>query len=248
MNYLQPARRLDALARAYAIGTLSPRASRRFARVLASSAVAAQAVAAWQQTLRVLDDGAPEAPAPRAQVWQNVQARLFGHEQAAVPTRARSGLASRVLAGWTGGLGLALGAVLGVALLLALPQWGDLERVDGAAPASYVGVLSDAQGHALLATTARRHGKRLTLRLLHPVPLPPGQVLALWAWNDADPTPRLVGRAPNAQTTEITLARPAEELLGTMTHLGVAPAGSGPDAPSSPARPFLAEGPCAKVW
>ena len=247
MNYLQPAARLDALARAYAIGTLSPRASRRFARVLASSAVAAQAVAGWQQTLRVLEDGAPEAPEPRPQVWHDVQARLFGREQAAAPTSARSGLRSRVLAAWSGGLGLALGALLGVALLLGQPQWGDLERVDGPAPASYVGVLSDAQGHALLATTARRHGKLLTLRLLHPLPLQSGQELALWAWSDADPTPRLVGRSPSAQTTQITLARPAEELLGTMTHLGVSSADAGAAAPASPGA-FLAQGPCAKVW
>ena len=246
MNYLQPPQRLDALARAYAVGTLSPRASRRFARVLAGSALAAQAVADWQRTLRVLEDGAPPAPEPRPQVWRNVQSRLFDRDAAIAPTPVRSGLRARALAGWMGGLGFGLGALLGVAVLLGQPQWGALERADGAAPASYVGVLSDPQGHALLATTARRHGKVLTLRLLHPVPLQAGQGLAVWAWNDADPTPRLVGRASNAQTSEIALAKPAEELLGTMTHLGVSPVDA--SAVAVPARPFLAEGPCAKVW
>ena len=248
MNYVQPPERLDALARAYAIGTLSPRASRRFARVLAGSAVAAQAVADWQQMLRVLEDGAPEAPAPRAQVWRDVQARLFGRDQAALLAGGRSGGRARALAGWAGGLGLGLGALLCAALLLGRPQWVDLERSTGQAPPSYVGVLSDAQGHALLATTARRHGKLLTVRLLHPVPLPAGKVLALWAWSDADPTPHLVGRAPNVQSADIALAASAEDLLGTMTHLGVAPADGGAVAPAAPGGPFLAQGPCAKVW
>ena len=88
----------------------------------------------------------------------------------------------------------------------------------------------------------------VVLRSLHPVPLPAGQVLSLWAWSDADPTPRLVGRSPNVQSADIALARPAEDLLGKMTHLGVAPADAGPESPTAPTAPFLAEGPCAKVW
>jgi anti-sigma-K factor RskA len=246
MNYLQPDR-LEALARAQALGTLSPRASRRFARVIATSATAAQAVADWQQRLRVLEDGAPEAPQPRPVVWNNVQARLFGREAALAPARSHAGGRTRAWAGWSGGLGLVFGASLCAVLLIAQPQWAALERSTGAAPASYVGVLSDPQGRALLATTARRHGTRLTLRQLHPITLPAGRQLAVWAWNDADPTPRLVGRSPNVQSADIALAAPAESLLGTMTHLGVSAADAGPGAPPPPAA-FLAQGPCAKVW
>ena len=249
MNYLQ-SDRLEALARAQALGTLSPRASRRFARVIATSVVAAQAVADWQQRLRVLEDGAPEAPQPRPVVWDNVQSRLFSREAAAVaaPARQRAGGRTRAWAGWSGGFGLVFGASLCAALLLAQPQWVALERSTEAAPASYVGVLSDPQGRALLATTARRHGTRLTLRLLQTIALPPGQQLAVWAWNDADPTPRFVGRSPNVQSADIALAAPAESLLGTMTHLGVSATDAGPTAPTAPGAPFLAQGPCAKVW
>jgi anti-sigma-K factor RskA len=246
MNYLQP-ERLEALARAHALGTLSPRASRRFARVIATSAPAAQAVADWQQRLRVLEDGAPEAPQPRPLVWNNVQARLFGREAAPEPARSHVRGRTRAWAGWSGGLGLVFGASLCAVLLLAQPQWVALERSSEAAPASYVGVLSDPQGHALVATTARRHGTRLTVRLLHPIALAAGQQLAVWAWNDADPTPRLVGRSPNVQSADIALAAPAESLLATMTHLGVSAADAGPVAPTPPAA-FLAQGPCAKVW
>ena len=247
MNYLQTDR-LEALARACALGTLSPRASRRFARTVATSTVAAQAVADWQQRLRVLEDGAPEAPEPRPQVWRNVQARLFGGEAGTAPLSPRAGGRTRAWAGWSGGLGLVFGASLCAVLLLAQPQWAALEHSTGSAPASYVGVLSDPQGHALLATAARRHGTRLTVRLLQPIALPAGQVLAVWAWTDADPTPRLVGRSPNVQSADIVLAAPAESLLATMTHLGVSAAEAGPVAPTTPGAAFLAQGPCAKVW
>jgi hypothetical protein len=110
-------------------------------------------------------------------------------------------------------------------------------------------VLQDPQGHPLLATSARRHGVVLTVRLLRPVaPAPaPGQVLAVWAWNDADPTPRRVGQWPGGgQTAEITLPAQAETLLGTMTHLGLSIETAA--AATAPTRPLIAEGPCAKVW
>lgn len=248
MNYLQPDR-LEALARAFALGTLSPRASRRFARTVAGSNVAAQAVADWQQRLRVLEDGAPAGPEPLPLVWKNVQSRLFGGDAAGapLPSPARGGARTRARAGWFGGFGVVFGASLCAVLLLAQPQWADLERRTDAAPASYVGVLSDPQGHALVATTARRHGTRLTVRLLHPIALPAGQAIAVWAWNDADPTPRLVGRSPNVQSADIVLAASAETLLATMNHLGVSAVDAGAAVPTAPAA-FLAQGPCAKVW
>ena len=247
MNYLQP-ERLEALARAYALGTLTPRAHRRFARTVAGSALAAQAVADWQRVLHVLEEGAPAAPQPRPQVWRDVQARLFTPDAHASRVDARARGPARTWAGWFGGLGLAFGALLGAGVLVAQPQWANLESSTGEAPASYVGVLSDPQGQALVATTARRHGKVLRVRLLHPVALHPDQVLAVWAWNDADPTPRLVGRTPNVQSADLALSAPAEALLGKMTHLGVSAADGSPVAPAAPAAAFIAQGPCAKVW
>lgn len=247
MNYLRP-ERLDALARAQALGTLSPRAARRFARVIASSADAARAVADWQGLLSALEEGAPGSPAPRAQVWESVQQRLFERD---VPARAGAGVSRGTPAGvgwlrWP--IGLAAGASLLWAALALRPQAFGVEPVSGAAPASYVGVLQDPQGHPLLATSARRHGVVLTVRLLRPVAPAPGQVLAVWAWNDADPTPRRVGQWPGGgQTAEITLPAQAETLLGTMTHLGLS-VETAAAAAASPTRPFIAEGPCAKVW
>ena len=222
MNYLRP-ELLDALARAHALGTLSPGAARRFTRVVASSAVAAQAVADWQGVLHTLEQGAPPAGARRAP--------------------------GGGLAGWLRWpVGLVAGALLSWSVLVLRPQTFDMEARAGVAPASYVGVLQDARGHALLATAARRHGQVLTVRLLHPVAIEPGRALTLWAWNDADPTPRRVGGwTTPGPTSTVALPAPAETLLGTMTHLGLSDEAA-TAVPASPTRPFVAEGACAKVW
>jgi anti-sigma-K factor RskA len=247
MNYLQ-SERLDALARAHALGTLSPRAARRFARVVASSAVAARAVTEWQQLLGALERGAPGSPPPRPQVWADVQRRLFGRDLP-VPGSvgaARGGAGSA--AGWLRWpIGLVAGAALLWATLALRPQMFGMEPLSAAAPASYVGVLQDSQGRALLATAARRHGLVLTVRPLRPLAPAPGQALTIWAWNDTDATPRRIGAWTTGQTAEIALPGQAEALLGSMTHLGLSsePVSA---APAAPTRPFIAEGPCAKVW
>jgi len=249
MNYLRP-ELLDALARAHALGTLSPGAARRFTRVVAGSPVAAKALADWQGVLQTLEEGAPGSPAPRARVWDGVQRRLFERDE-----RAPAGDARRPreragqLAGWLRWpAGLAAGALLSWSLLVLRPQTFDMEATSGAAPASYVGVLQDTQGRPLLATAARRHGSVLTVRLLRPVAIAPGHALTVWAWSDADTTPRRVGSwATPGQAGTIALPAPAEALLGRMTHLGLSSEAAGA-APASPTRPFIAEGACAKVW
>jgi anti-sigma-K factor RskA len=248
MNYLRP-ELLDALARAHALGTLSPGAARRFTRVVAGSAVAAKAVADWQGVLQTLEQGAPPAPEPRPRVWEGVQRRLFERDERARAPAGGTRAAGRGLAGWLGWpVGLVAGALLSWSLLVLRPQAFDMEAASGAAPASYVGVLQDPQGHALLATTARRHGHVLTVRLLRPVAVEPGHALTVWAWSDADPTPRRVGSwSPAGQTATIALPGAAEALLGKMTHLGLSDEADGAPA-ASPVRPFIAEGACAKVW
>ena len=250
MNYLRP-ELLDALARAHALGTRSPGAARRGTRVVAGSLAAARAVADWQAVLQTLEAGAPDSPGPRPRVWDAVQQRLFERDAGASSAVAAGGrrAAGDLATGWLRWpLVLVAGALLTWTLLALRPQTFGMESLTGSAPASYVGVLQDPQGHALLATAARRQGDALTVRLLRPVAIEPGHALTLWAWNDADPTPRRVGSwTTPGQTSTIALPAPAESLLGKMTHLGLSNEAAGA-APASPTRPFVAEGACAKVW
>jgi len=253
MNYLLPPR-LDALARAYALGTMSPRASRRFARTLTESAAALQAVVAWREALATLERGAPVSMAPHEQVWIDIQRRLFrpAVSARALPARGLRRRVAGILAGvwwgrWPTALGLAAGALLCIGLVQWRPQMLDLERTQAGPPASYVGVLQDGQGRPALATMARRHGRALTVRLLQPVALAPDQVLTLWAWSAAQPIPLRVGSWPAQQSADLELPASAEALLGTMTHLGVSREVAGPP-PAQPTAPLWAQGPCAKVW
>ncbi len=252
MNYLLP-ERLDALARAYALGTLSRRATRRFTQTLASSAAAAEAVARWREILGTLELGAPTSLAPSEEVWDKVRGQLFerpAQPQARPSKPQRAGGAAGWLAErlpWPAALGVAAGLLLAGVFLQWRPQTLDMEPIASHAPASYVGVLLDDHGQALLSTIARRHGRVLTVRLQRPVPLAPGQALTIWAWNDSDPTPRRVGSWSRPDATDIALPAEAETLLGKMTHLGVSRELSAA-TPAAPALPMLAQGPCAKVW
>jgi anti-sigma-K factor RskA len=254
MNYLLP-ERLDALARAYALGTLSPRAERRFAQTVANSAVAAQAVARWREILGTLELGAPAKLAPSEEVWDNVQARLFERQPGvqsapnrSAPQRGAAGRASVGRLAWPGLAGLVAGLLLFGALLQWRPGALDMERASAGAPASYVGVLLDDQGRPKLSTIARRHGKVLTVRLLQPTTLAPDQTLTVWAWSEADPTPRRIGSWSQPKgTSDIALPGEAEALLSKMTHLGLTKE-SAAATPASPTLPFIAQGACAKVW
>jgi len=263
MNYLEP-ERLDALARAYALGTLSPRAARRFARVVATSPQAAEAVANWRDLLGTLELGAPSGMVPREAVWDEVHARLFEpstRTAGARPASAASPLADgRTRPASRGGIagllrpglaGLVLGLVLFGGFLQWRPQALGLEPASGVAPAAYVGVLLDAQGHAALSTIARRHGRVLTVRALRPLPAAAGGQLVVWAWNDTDPTPHAIAAwsrdANPAQTAELALPAEAEALLGKMTSLGVSSEPVGPIS-AAPGGAFLLRGACAKIW
>lgn len=259
MNYLHPPR-LEALARDYAIGTLRGRARRRFERVLSESPRARQVVGAWQHRLAKLAEVVPAA-APREAVWAGIEARLFGRseDQRApkpgvswwgrwLPVGPRSGPA-------TGGLvvGLAAGAALAVAALLWQPPWAakvGLEAAGPGLPAAYVGILSDAQGKALVLASSRRQGQVLTIKWLQPAfRVPEGQVARLWALGKDGAPPVSVGVLP-AGPGSGTLALPAasEALFAKVERLAVSLEPAGGDTPAEPSQPYLAEGPCAKLW
>lgn len=74
MNDLHPDL-LDRLAAAYALGTLHPAATRRFARLLQQSRVAQQAVDAWHERLNQLTVSVP-AVEPSAQLWMAIEQRI----------------------------------------------------------------------------------------------------------------------------------------------------------------------------
>ena len=265
MNYLHPPR-LEALARDYAVGTLRGRARRRFERVLREAPEAMRAVAGWQQRLARLAEAVPAA-APREAVWGGIEARLFGPAEAARAKRPGpspgwrawlpfgSGATARPVGAGLVGVGLAVGllagAVLAVAALRWQPPWAarvGLEAAGPGLPAAYVGILSDAQGQAVVLASSRRQGQVLTIKWLRPVTLPAGQVARLWALPKDGSAPVSVGVLPGSSNGTITLPAPSEAIFAKVDRLAVGLEPAGGPAAAAPAKPYFAEGACAKLW
>lgn len=236
MNYLEP-RRLDALARGYALGTLAGRPRRRFERVLREAPAAQRAVLGWQGRLATLADPVPPL-APRPAVWHGLEARLFAAAPAATSRR-----------GWLWGLGGTLaGGLLGVLVLTRQPGLAGLEPAHDALPASYVGLLLDAQGRPTLLASSRRHGRTLTVKLLQPITPPPGRVAQLWAIDAAGGVIFPVGVVPTRGAGTITLADTSEKLFFKVPRLAVSFEAGPVAANGQPSSAFVLDGHCVKLW
>lgn len=250
MNYLLP-ERLDRLAREYALGTLSPRARRRFGRVLQQSPAAMLAVGVWQRRLAQLSASMPPL-APREAVWRSLEQRLFpaGGAAAASPSPRPSawGWLGTLLSGRT--LGGALAGVLLCVLVLRLqPGLADLEPHRDGLPPSYVGLLTDAAGQPAVLASSRRHGRQLTVKLLQPLAVPAGSVAQLWALPQDGSAPFPVGVVPGqGKVATLALADSSEKLFFKVSQLAISvePAAAKPgDRPSGA---FVLQGHCVKLW
>lgn len=244
MNYLRP-QRLDALARDYALGLMAGGARRRFQRLLRESAMAEQAVLAWQQRLAALAATVPPLQ-PGPAVWNRLEQRLQ-----AKPAAATAAAPSRWAWLWNlfspRTLGGALaGVLLAVLVLRQQPALLGLEPTTESLPASYVGLLLDGTGKPTLLASSRRHGKALTVKMLQPISVPAGQVALLWALPKDGGTPFQVGAIPSQGSATLALPDKAEKLFFTVSRLVVSLA---PDATATaPAEPYLLSGHCVKLW
>jgi anti-sigma-K factor RskA len=259
MNYLRP-ERLDALARAYVLGTLAGGARRRFETLMRDSAAVRLSAQIWQQRLSSLEAATPPIAPPLGN-WPAIQRRLFDNELGQtgrhgaradgecrwwhwlVPGGAR-GVAA--MSGWAI-VGVLVGALACVAVLRSSPSWMESIQVDQATPASYVGLLHDAKGQPTLVANSRRHGKLMTVRLLKPLVVPAGQVARLWALPDTGAPILLASALPAKGTVQATLADTSERLFKSVRRLAVS-IESADIAPTAPLTPFVWEGDCVKVW
>jgi anti-sigma-K factor RskA len=251
MNYLHPPR-LEALARDYALGTMTGAARRRFERVMRDHVAARGAVMQWSGRLAHLANSIPPSP-PSDAVWAGLQQRLFpadaarGREEQQPWWRAWFGANT-----WRGAAG---GVLAGLALCLVVvreqPEWLGVEVREEALPQSYVGLLSNAQGVPAVLASSRRQGRQLSVKLLQPLAIPAGRVAQLWALpKDGAPFPVGVVPAGVAQGKSVVLplSDTSEKLFFTVPRLGVSfePAPATPGA--APSGEFVLSGPCVKLW
>ncbi len=205
------------------------------------------AVGAWQERLAGLASTVP-AMQPSESVWRALEHRLFisSARAASAPTRPL-----RWLRGLMPGraLGGALAGVFLCALLLRLqPELIGMEPRLDALPASYVGLLTDTAGTPTLLASSKRHGKRLTVKLLQPVVIPAGSVAQLWALPKDGGAAFPVGVVPGTGSASVALADTSEKLFFSVSRLAVSIEAAPAKAGDKPSGDFVLSGHCVKLW
>ena len=233
MDYSRPAL-ADALAAEYVCGALRGGARRRFEALLPAHVALRGAVHDWQDRLMPLT--AAIAPVePSAQVWKNIEARLYGSPAAAGAPAGAAAIVGwwRQLAFWRG-----LSAVAGVAALalgVMLASLGPVQPpiivvLSAAAPAP-----GSAAGSVLPASfvaSISADGRAMVTRPLVNVSLQADRSLELWSL-PASGAPRSLGVISSDKATVVQRGK----VLDGTTALAVSlePAGGSPTgAPSGP--------------
>jgi anti-sigma-K factor RskA len=247
VNYLLP-ERLDRLAREYALGTLAGPARRRFERVMRTSPAAGMAVAVWQQRLSVLELGTVPKPPPET-TWRSLEQRLFPVAAPATPLRPPGALhwVRGLFSGRVLGSAVA-GALLCVVLLRLQPGMIGMEPQTDALPQSYVGLLLDAGGKPTLLASSRRQGRLLTVKMLQPIVIPPGQVAQLWALPKDGSAAFPVGTVPDKGSARIALPDASEKLFFSVSQLAVSLEAAPAAAGAKPSADYVLIGHCVKLW
>ncbi|HYF42659.1 MAG TPA: anti-sigma factor [Ramlibacter sp.] len=239
MRYADPAL-VDRLASAYVLGTLAGPARRRFERLRRERADVQLAVQQWEGRLGQLARSVPAVqPSPR--VWAAIEART--RPQAAGARAPGWRVAGVGLGGVLAGLCAAWALfVTAPALFLTADQVA--LRTGERLPASYVGLLTDAQGNGKLLVSSLRHGRTLTIKVIGPVQAPASGRLVLWAV-PADGAPFPLGPVPASGSAVSQLPDTSEKLLAKVGKLIVT--SETEERPASPG-PAVYSGNCAKLW
>jgi anti-sigma-K factor RskA len=218
MNYNDPELRA-LLAGEYVLGTLPPRARRRFKRLMVADAALREEVARWQLYLDSLGEAVPPVRPPE-RVWRRIEARLDALGTARAPRRLRPAgpaaqrpgpppprLGRRLwdsLPLWRG-VGLAASA-LAAAILLYVAIRPPEEPPPP--PTTVAVVANGGPGWLIEANAAENWVGALALQ---PHVLDPGRAFELWAV-PAEGAPRSLGLLPasgrggHALTTEQSAA------------------------------------------
>jgi len=228
MNLSRPDRapRLDALATAYALGTLLGRTRRRLDRIAQTDAAVAAAIRGWEWRLAALTEGMPGVTPP-IHVWEGIRKRLGLTGEADSP-RPGSTRWWTSLSLWRGLAlaGFALAFALGI-LLLAPTAERPFESV--------VVVLAGPDAKPALVATAERGSRYLTVKAVA-AQVPPGRALELWMLPDGR-SPVSMGLIPASGIERLALRAPAGALLRDIPALAVSvepPGGSPTGGPTGP--------------
>lgn len=216
----------DALAAEYVAGTLRGPARRRFEALLPGHPALRAAVRDWQDRLMPLTTAVAPV-APPAHVWAAVEQRLWPAAAAPQPQPWWQRLAP-----WRALSGLALAAVVGLAVLVNQPQ--------PAQPPVVVVLQSTGNVPALagsLVASFSGDGRSVVARPITPVALSTDRVLELW-WAPAQGAPKSLGLIKADGVTLLSRGQLPGGLKGSgIDHMAVSvepPGGSPTGQPTGP--------------
>ena len=233
MDYSRPAL-ADALAAEYVCGALRGGARRRFEALLPAHAGLRRAVHDWQDRLMPLT--AAIAPVePSAQVWKNIEARLYGSPAAAAAPAGAAAVIGwwRQLAFWRGLSAVAGMAALILGVMLASPgPVGPPIIVVLAAAAPAPGSAAGSVLPASFVASISADGRAMVTRPLVNVSLQADRSLELWSL-PASGAPRSLGVI---SSDKATVVQRGKVLDGTSAlAVSLEPAGGSPTgAPTGP--------------
>ncbi|MDB5808790.1 MAG: hypothetical protein JWN94_912 [Betaproteobacteria bacterium] len=243
MNY-DRAPLLDRLAAEYVFGTMKPRVRARFQSIQRAVPAARQAVHTWEQRLMPFAQSIPPAEPP-ATAWAAIERRIGGGA-----SRAESKMWLPWLSLMKPLLGFTFGVIATVGLVrlhpTAILNIDEVVQEYAALPASYVGLLTDADGNPVVLASSMRHGKTMSIKMLRKVEVPAGKVLQLWALpKDSAPFP--LGLAPAEGKSTFEMADTSQKLLSQVSRLAVSIESAPAPLGAAPA-PFVLTGHCVKLW
>jgi anti-sigma-K factor RskA len=201
MNYTDPELRA-LLAGEYVLGTLAPRARRRFKRLMVGDAALREEVARWQLYLDSLGEAVPPVRPPE-RVWRRIEARLDALDAARAPGRPRPAAPAARRPGpppprlgrrlWESlplwrGVGLA-GSALAATFLIYFA----LRAPEAPPPPTTVAVVANGEPGWLIEANAAEHW--VGALALRPHDLEPGRVFELWSV-PAEGAPHSLGLLP----------------------------------------------------
>ncbi len=230
MNLSRPDRlaRLDALAAAYVLGTLSSRARARLARIARTDTVVASVLREWEQRLSPLAEAAPPiTPSPR--LWRRIALRL-GLE----PVRAAKGPWWTRVGFWRSFAVASFAAALVLGVAQFMPREEPL-------PAPIVVVLAGPDAKPALLATLTRGDRTMIVKAVGAAPVPPDKSLELWMLPDGA-APRSLGVIPAAGVGRVTLPAVPDVALANVPALAVSLEQSGGSPTGAPQGPVLYTG------
>jgi anti-sigma-K factor RskA len=231
----------ERLAAEYVLGTMSPRARRRFDTLLKQMPALRRAVTEWESRLLPLAGVLPEIQPP-ARVWTAIKARIHGNR----PPRTAAGFWQN-LSFWR------MSSFASAALALALIVFISLPGPQGAEalPGRMVVVMNDLQTREPAMTATWEDGKQgerlVRLRVMGHADMAPGTAWEMWMLPGENQKPVSLGLITTHETQIMVVPASLASTLDNAAGLGMSVEPEGGSPTGLPTGPVIYAGKCLKT-